>query len=223
VSHWAWDSSGWLNQLNYMDFAGSGVVHLLGGVCALVACATVGARLGRFDEDGNPHNMPGHSVPLTALGGFILLFGFLAFNGGSQGAIASAGDAENVSTAIVSTILGGSAGGIVVLFINKFMCGFTWSYLFTLNGTLAGMVAQCSGCNVYQPWAAVVVGVIGGLAFLAVHFLMLKYNYSMSYDFAISTLCTISGANWTTPWTLWLYTAVPALSVSSWLPSLPTT
>ena len=86
MSHWAWDGDtpGWLNALGYQDFAGSGVVHLLGGTCALVGCALMKPRLGRFDQDGKPTNMPGHSVPMAALGGFILLFGFLAFNGGSQ-------------------------------------------------------------------------------------------------------------------------------------------
>lgn len=76
--------SGWLVDLGYNDFAGSGIVHLLGGVCALVGCFFMGPRRGRFTKDGKPIEMPGHSVPLAALGGFILLFGFLAFNGGSQ-------------------------------------------------------------------------------------------------------------------------------------------
>ena len=76
--------AGWLVDLGYNDFAGSGIVHLLGGVCALVGCYFIGPRRGRFTKDGTPIDMPGHSVPLAALGGFILLFGFLAFNGGSQ-------------------------------------------------------------------------------------------------------------------------------------------
>ena len=76
--------AGWLVNLGYNDFAGSGIVHLLGGVCALVGCYFIGPRRGRFTKDGTPIDMPGHSVPLAALGGFILLFGFLAFNGGSQ-------------------------------------------------------------------------------------------------------------------------------------------
>ena len=76
--------SGWLFDLDYNDFAGSGVVHVLGGACSFVACYLVGPRSGRFDENGKPDKMPGHSVPLAALGGFILILGFLAFNGGSQ-------------------------------------------------------------------------------------------------------------------------------------------
>ena len=84
VTHWAWDENGWLSQRNYKDFAGSGVVHVTGGVCALIGCLFIGPRLGRFTKDGKPIDMPGHSVPLAGLGGFILLFGFLAFNGGSQ-------------------------------------------------------------------------------------------------------------------------------------------
>ena len=87
---------GWLMQLGYNDFAGSGIVHLLGGTCALVGCYIIGPRKGRFTlaledgrlrigaQEGNPNKIPGHSVPLAALGGFILIFGFLAFNGGSQ-------------------------------------------------------------------------------------------------------------------------------------------
>jgi len=68
----------------YADFAGSGIVHVFGAVCALVGCYFIGHREGRFDNEGKSVDMPGHSVPLSALGGFILLFGFLAFNGGSQ-------------------------------------------------------------------------------------------------------------------------------------------
>ena len=68
----------------YADFAGSGIVHVTGGVCALVGCYFIGPRMGRFTKTGQPIDMPGHSVPLAGLGGFILLVGFLAFNGGSQ-------------------------------------------------------------------------------------------------------------------------------------------
>ena len=76
--------AGWLTHLGYKDFAGSGIIHLLGGTCALVCCYLIGPRKGRFTEDGKPIDIPGHSVSPTALGGFMLFFGFLAFNGGSQ-------------------------------------------------------------------------------------------------------------------------------------------
>ena len=91
------------------------------------------------------NNVQGHSVPLAGLGGFILIFGFLAFNGGSQGSISAADDGSVVALAIVNTILGASTGGLAVLFINKFLFAKPWSFLNTLNGALAGMVALCAG------------------------------------------------------------------------------
>ena len=96
VTHWVWSEGtidknqtlhgqGWLNKWGFVDFAGSGVVHALGGTAALVACIIIGPRKGRFgDFEGRPIQMSGHSMPMAALGGFILLFGFLAFNAGSQ-------------------------------------------------------------------------------------------------------------------------------------------
>jgi len=174
VSHWAWAGSGWLAMTGYYkDFAGSGVVHLMSGTCALVGCAVIGPRKGRFSKDGEPLCMPGHSVPLAALGGFILIFGFLAFNGGSQGQIAHKGDGETVALAIVNTVLGGSTGGLTTLFTNKYLLKQPWSFLLTLNGALTGMVAMCGGCNVYEPWAALVVGALGGVGFIVLHYGML--------------------------------------------------
>ena len=119
------------------------------------------------------NNVQGHSVPLAGLGGFILIFGFLAFNGGSQGSISGAGDGSVVALAIVNTILGASTGGLVVLFINKFLFSQPWSFLLTLNGALAGMVALCAGCDKYEPWAALLVGVCGGVGFITIHHLMI--------------------------------------------------
>ena len=83
------------------------------------------------------NNVPGHSVPLAGLGGFILIFGFLAFNGGSQGSISQVGDGDTVGLAIVNTILGGCGGGLMTLFI-KWKMTKKWSYLATLNGALTG-------------------------------------------------------------------------------------
>jgi len=183
VSHWAWDGSGWLAQLGfYKDFAGSGVVHLLGATCAIVGCYFIGPRRGRFSTTGKPIDMPGHSVPLAGLGGFILIFGFLAFNGGSQTQISAAGDGSVVGLAIVNTILGAATGGMTVLFVNKFALKQPWSFLMTLNGALAGMVALCAGCNLYEPWAALIVGGLGGLGFMIIHFGMLKLKLDDPLD-----------------------------------------
>eukprot|EP00090_Calanus_glacialis_P008846 TRINITY_DN1716_c0_g1_i2.p1 TRINITY_DN1716_c0_g1~~TRINITY_DN1716_c0_g1_i2.p1 ORF type:complete len:555 (-),score=145.72 TRINITY_DN1716_c0_g1_i2:254-1918(-) len=183
VSHWAWDGAGWLAQTGfYKDFAGSGVVHLMGGSCAIVGCYFMGARRGRFNKKGDPIDMPGHSVPLAGLGGFILIFGFLAFNGGSQAQIAHEGDGDVVALAIVNTILGASTGGLVVLFINKFMFKQPWSFLMCLNGALAGMVSLCGGCNLYEPWAALIVGALGGIGFIVVHFAMLRLQLDDPLD-----------------------------------------
>merc|ERR1719412_2542214 len=168
VSHWGWGDGFLANSGYYVDFAGSGVVHLLGAGCAIIGCYFMGARRGRFNKKGEPIEMPGHSVPLAGLGGFILIFGFLAFNGGSQTAISSPGDGDVVGLAIVNTILGASTGSMSVLFLTKFLWNKTgkWSFLMTLNGALAGMVSLCAGCNVYEPWAALVVGAGGGFASL---------------------------------------------------------
>jgi len=190
VSHWAWSGVGWLSfagcsqeQLDadecpgyFKDFAGSGVVHLMGAGCSIIGCYFMGPRRGRFNKKGEPLEMPGHSVPLAGLGGFILIFGFLAFNGGSQLTITGPGDGGVVALAIVNTILGASTGGLSVLFFCKFILAGEkkWSFLMTLNGALAGMVAQCGGCNSYEPWAALVVGALGGFLYLFVHVMMLK-------------------------------------------------
>lgn len=170
---WAWDPAGWLHRTGYFrDFAGSGVVHLLGATCSLIGCYIIGPRTLRFSKDGELNNVPGHSVPLAGLGGFILIFGFLAFNGGSQGSISNPGDGDTVGLAIVNTILGASTGGLTVLFINKFCFHQPWSFLMTLNGALTGMVSLCAGCDLYEPWAALIVGTWGGLAFIGLHHLM---------------------------------------------------
>ena len=82
----------------------------------------------------------------------------------------------------MNTILGGSGAGITVLVINRTLIGSTWSYLMTLNGALSGMVIMCAGCNVYQPWAAILVGIFGGFGFVATHTLMLKFKLDDPLD-----------------------------------------
>jgi len=189
VSHWAWDGGdengvgmGWLAAHGYKDFAGSGVVHLLGATCALVGCYFIGRRRGRFNKKGEILEMAGHSVPLAGLGGFILIFGFLAFNGGSQASISQPGDGDIVALAIVNTILCACCGGLTVLFFNKMILKQPWSFLMTLNGALTGMVAACAGCNLYEPWGAIIVGIGAGFCFIGIHFTMIKFRLDDPLD-----------------------------------------
>ena len=90
-AHWCWSSNGWLATFGYNDFAGSGVVHLAGGVSALVGAIILGPRMDRFQDDESMY-LSGHNIPHIALGGFILVAGFMAFNGGSQASINAPGD-----------------------------------------------------------------------------------------------------------------------------------
>ncbi|XP_069178769.1 putative ammonium transporter 1 [Procambarus clarkii] len=183
VSHWAWSDAGWLKAEAYQDFAGSGVVHLTGGVAALVGAVILGPRIGRFGP--NSKGICGHSVPLAALGGFILLFGFLAFNGGSQASISHEGDALAVAKSVVNTVISGCSGGITVLLVYRSgMCcrPSTWSFLMALNGSLTGMVSICAGCNVVRPWGACVTGALGGAVFLAIHSLLPKLKVDDPLD-----------------------------------------
>ncbi|XP_078670890.1 putative ammonium transporter 1 [Branchiostoma floridae x Branchiostoma belcheri] len=180
AAHWAWDPQGWLltgvgTGLTYQDFAGSGVVHIVGGTAALAGATVVGPRIGRF-QYGKPVQISGHTVPLAALGAFILFFGFLAFNGGSQGSISSPGDGVIVALAITNTVISGSSAGLIAMVIKRvgLLGDLHWSLLTTLNGALTGMVAICAGCNNVYPWAACIIGVVAGVAYCGWSQLILK-------------------------------------------------
>ncbi|PFX23664.1 putative ammonium transporter 1 [Stylophora pistillata] len=188
VTHWAWDGNGWLYKgveytkdnvtmsIAYQDFAGSGVVHVLGGTVALIGATVVGPRTGRF-VNGVPVLLAGHTVPKAALGGFILFFGFLGFNGGSQAAITFGGDADAVALSIVNTVLGGASGALTAMIVKRL--GFAdkyWSLLFAINGGLTGMVALCAGCNAIYPYAAFAIGIIAGVAYVGWSTLILYFK-----------------------------------------------
>ena len=153
----------------YVDFAGSGVVHHVGGVCGFVGALFLGPRIGRFDARGKPVDIPGHSVPLASLGAFILLFGFFAFNGSTQGAIGKPEDRIIVQRAVMNTMIGGCSSGLAVLIF--FKCSQKkWSLLSTINGTLAGMVATCAFCNLAEPYITFFVGIVAGAVYTLIHF-----------------------------------------------------
>lgn len=161
AGHWIW-GGGWLAQLGFHDFAGSTAVHMLGGVSALAGAAILGPRIGKYGKDGKPNAIPGHSITLGALGVFILWFGWFGFNGGSTVAV-SGNSAALAGQIIVNTCLAASVSTIAVMLI-------TWvrykkpDVSMTLNGSLAGLVAITAGCDMVEPWAAAVIGMISGFA-----------------------------------------------------------
>lgn len=157
--HWIW-GGGWLSELGFHDFAGSAAVHLVGGVAAFVGAKILGARIGKYDKDGKPKAIPGHSLTLGALGVFILWFCWFGFNGGSTIALSNGAD-ETAARVFVTTNLSATMATVTVLAI-------TWirykkpDISMTLNGSLAGLVAVTAGCDTVTPMGAAAIGIIAG-------------------------------------------------------------
>jgi len=169
VVHWVWSGAGWLNTYSgstegnwgFTDFAGSTVVHSVGGWASLVGAMILGPRLGRFGPDGKPRVIPGHNMSLAALGTFILWLGWFGFNPGSQLAIASQGDADAVALVAVTTNLAAAAGALGALFTAWLRYGKP-DLGQTLNGVLGGLVAITAGCAYVDPLSAIIIGFIAG-------------------------------------------------------------
>ncbi|MCH7669532.1 MAG: ammonium transporter [Acidobacteria bacterium] len=156
VTHWVWTDGGWLADLGFVDFAGSGVVHLLGGVAALAGVIVVGPRIGKFAEDGTPQSIPGHSLVLGALGVLILWFGWYGFNAGSTLVAVGA----DIATPAVTTTLAAGAGALSAMFMSWKILGHP-DVGFTLNGVLAGLVSITAGANSLSFGVSILVGAIG--------------------------------------------------------------
>jgi Amt family ammonium transporter len=159
VGHWIW-GGGWLSQLGMVDFAGSTVVHSVGGWSALVGAALLGPRIGKYGPNKKVNAIPGHNIPLGALGVFILWFGWFGFNCGSE--LAADGVIGHVA---MTTNLAAAAGTITALI-------FTWTRYgkpdvsLTLNGSLAGLVGITAGCAVSTLEGAIFTGIIASLCML---------------------------------------------------------
>ena len=160
VGHWVW-GGGWLAEKGFVDFAGSTVVHSVGGWLAVISAVFVGPRLGRFDES-KKKDFTGHSIPLATLGVFILWFGWYGFNPGSQLAIASAADTAAVSLIAVNTTLSAAVGGITAMVLAWTLTGKPQAGP-TLNGVLGGLVAITAGCASVSPMGAIFIGALGGI------------------------------------------------------------
>lgn len=157
---WVWNAGGWLAKMGFTDFAGSTVVHAVGGFASLVAAALVGPRIGKY-TDGRSNAIPGHNLMLGALGVFILWLGWFGFNPGSQLAI-SGDNAFKVAAIFITTNLAGAAGALAAMFL-------TWIFYkkpdisMTLNGVLAGLVGVTAGCAAVSPAGALMIGLICGI------------------------------------------------------------
>ncbi len=171
--HWTW-GGGWLCNdaegsfmmntfgTTFHDFAGSAVVHSVGGVLALVGAWLLGARIGKSDKDGKSRAIPGHNLLIASLGVFILWFGWFGFNPGSQLAATGTVNAIAISHVFLTTNLAACAGGLATMIV-------TWirykkpSLSLTLNGVLAGLVGITAGCDLVSPVGAVIIGAICGV------------------------------------------------------------
>ena len=171
--HWTW-GGGWLMNgeagsfmmetfgTTFHDFAGSTIVHSVGGWIALVGAAILGPRIGKYGKDGKSRAIPGHNLTIAALGVFILWFGWFGFNPGSQLAAATTNDARAISHVFLTTNLAACAGGFFALAVSWMKYGKP-SLSLTLNGILAGLVGITAGCDMVSPFGAVIIGTICGI------------------------------------------------------------
>lgn len=188
LAHWIWSHDGWLTAhkelrtalfhgTGLIDFAGSGVVHMTGGLSGLAGAWIAGPRLGRFDPQGKPREIPGHSASLTLLGVFILWFGWYGFNPGSTRALV--GFSSTTALCGINTTLSAAAGCISTLSLSM-LIGYAitgqvvWDVIGAGNGVLAGLVSITGSCGVVQPWSACITGMIGGLVYVSGSNLMLN-------------------------------------------------
>jgi len=183
VTHWVWQTGGWLSAFQFsdqenkvlfeedgcglIDYAGSGVVHMTGGIAAFWGAVALGPRLGRF-QSGVAVPIPPHSVTLQALGVFILWFGWYGFNAGSTLLF----DGPNAAKAAVTTSLSPSTSVLTATVYSKLVLGH-YDIFLSLNAVLAGLVSITAGCTVVEDWAAIVIGFVGAFVYIGASKLMI--------------------------------------------------
>lgn len=181
AGHWVW-GGGFLSEMGFHDFAGSGIVHMLGGTISFVGAAILGPRIGKYTKDGKAKVIPGHSIIIGALGVLLLWVGWFGFNPASTGGLVEVGedgmlDALATSMAakvFITTNLGACSAAIVAMFFTWFRYGKP-DVSMTLNGILGGLVAITAPCDSVSPFASIIIGAVGGLIIcLAVPFIDTK-------------------------------------------------
>ena len=159
--YWKW-GGGWLNEGGFVDFAGSGIVHLTGGAAALAGVLLLGPRKGKYGPGGQINAIPGCNLPLSALGTLILWLGWLGFNGGSELKVSNIGEANSVALVFVNTNMAASGGLLAALLLARFWFGKA-DLTMALNGALAGLVAITAQPLTPTPLWATTIGAVGGL------------------------------------------------------------
>merc|ERR1712232_1513328 len=207
IAHWGWSGSGLLAYADgdksvaftggpaYMDFAGSGLVHLTGGMGAILGSIFVGPRKGRFDEDVDQGEFDGHNVPFCVIGTLFLWFGWYGFNPGSTLSMHDAETAYTAGIVAVNTTLAPCVAGLVVFGPRAFV--FAPKLLDVggfCNGILAGLVSITAGCAAVKSWEAVVIGLIGGFIYQGASMLLVKLKVDDVVDaFPVHGACGIWG------------------------------
>jgi Amt family ammonium transporter len=162
---WKW-GGGFLNEMGFLDFAGSGVVHLCGAAAALAGVILLGARKGKYGNRGQINAIPGCNLPLAALGTLILWLGWFGFNGGSELKVSDVGEANAVALVFVNTNMAAAGGLVFALLLSRMWFGKA-DLTMALNGALAGLVAITAEPLTPEPIAATLIGAVGGLLVVA--------------------------------------------------------
>ncbi|CAM0903853.1 unnamed protein product [Alopecurus aequalis] len=194
VSHWIWSADGWasatrtsgplLFKSGVIDFAGSGVVHMVGGIAGFWGAIIEGPRIGRFDHAGRSVALRGHSATLVVLGTFLLWFGWFGFNPGSFVTILKSygpsgginGQWSAVGRTGITTTLAGSVAALTTLFAKRFQTGH-WNVTDVCNGMLGGFAAITAGCSVVDPWAAIICGFVSAFVLMGLNMLSARLKY----------------------------------------------
>lgn len=158
VGHWIWNPGGWLAKLGMIDFAGSTVVHSVGGWAALMGAYLLGPRIGKYSKDGKANVIPGHSITLAALGVFLLWFGWFGFNPGST----LSGMDSRIGLIAFNTNIAAAAGAVAAMIVSWLRYG-KGDVSMTLNGVLAGLVAITAGAHTMSGFGALITGLLAGI------------------------------------------------------------
>jgi len=180
IVHWTW-GAGWLGDNGYYDFAGSGIVHMVGGLSALMGAIAAGPRKDRFTP-GCEGRFKAHNTPLFVLGTLILWFGWFGFNAGST--LAMSGESvQNAARVSVNTMIAAASGGIFTFTIRStYGVNPEYSIGAMCNGVLAGLVAVTAPCGNIYPWEAVLIGIIGGGFYTCFSKLVVKMKWDDPLD-----------------------------------------